>query len=278
MKRKFFLLILVPLILSLMTSSVYGSTETVTPSHDAYVDQGAPGVNWNVDWLYVRNHPSIGCRSWLKFSVPSTPFGMEIESARVYLYLYSLAFPNLTAITIHHSEDDSWTETTITWNNQPSYQAMLDNQTVYTTGTWYSWNVTGAVSSGQIESFVLIASTYYPSAKFCSKEYDGGSLSPYLQITYGADEESISIMNLPVVLGQHLGISTFAAGLLLSTMMTFGLLLAVAILNKGVLLTLIVSLGAWGFFIAISWLPAWMLIVVGLLLVVMYGTRIKKAL
>lgn len=275
-KRKLLFFVFVPLILSSIMDSVYATTETVYPSDDCYTDQGAASSNWNCDWLYVRDHEYLTLHSWLKFSVPSTPLGMVIESAKVYLYLYSLAFPNLTAITIHPSIDNSWSETTITWDNEPDYQAMLDNQTVYTTKAWYSWNVTDAVSSGQVESFVLVASTYYPSAKFCSKEYDGGSKSPYLYITYGRDEESVTIYNVPVVLGNKLGISTFAGGLLMSTVVLFAFLFPLVLWRKSGLIVLVVSFSVMGFMIAIEWLPYWIVLIVGLLVTVMYFDKIKK--
>jgi len=87
-----------------------------------------------------------------------------------------------------------------------------------------------------------------------------------------------SLMGLPQALGEAWGISTFSAGLLLSTIVLAGLLLAVAILNKGLLLTLIVSLGTSGFLIPIGWLPYWILLLEVLLLASVYGRRIQKSL
>jgi len=273
MKRKVFLLIVVPLILSLLVYSVNATeTQTVSPSDDAYTDQGAPTVNWNNEWLYVRDHTYLTLHSWLKFTIPSD---VTIVTAKLYLYLHSLAFPAEMDISVHYSSDDSWTETTITWNNEPDYDSALDSETVYSTGKWYSWTVTSAVSSGDIVSFCLIAITNYPQAWFRSSEYSISGLRPYLQLTIATSEPDVDLTLLPSQLALAWGIDALAAGLFMSTLLIFAFLMPIMIYKKSGIIVLIVGFSLMSFCIAIGWLPVWIMLLASFLVAVMYALKIK---
>jgi len=275
MRKKLLLLIFVPLILSLMVGSVYSGTQNVDPSDDCYVDQGAPAVNWDTCSLYVRDHEYLTFRSWLKFSVPGA---LTIEKAELYLYLNGLAFPDYTVIGVHGSSNTTWTEETITWNDQPDYGSVIDSETVYSTEIWYSWDVTANVTSGSTSTFCMIASTYYPVACFDDKE---DTHSPYLKLTLaegeGEEEEEpdITILNLPEQFGERLGISTWSAGMLLTGLLMFSFNTILILWKKGGIVALIFNFALLGIFTSFGWLPIWTTILIGVLVVAVSGISMK---
>lgn len=278
MRKSLFLLILVPFILSLMIGSVSCGTQKVYPSDDCDVDKSAPDYCWDTFWLDVRNHSVLEFRSWLKFSVPS---GLTIEKAELYLYLNSLAFPDYTNITVQGSANTTWTEETITWNNQPSYNAsFLDSKIVYADEIWYSWDVTANVTSGSTSTFVMIAVTYHPMACFDDKEHDN---SPYLKLTLaeGEGEEEgadITIMNLPYQFGLKLGISEWSSGMILSALFLFPFNMILLLWKKTGIVPLIINFAILGIFTGIGWLPTWTIILIGLAVIAVSGLKIKDVL
>jgi len=274
MKRKLWILIFVPFILSLLIGSASCDTQTVYPSDDVYVNKHYPDTNWDTDWMHVRNHTDFEFRPWLKFTVPS---GLTIQKAELFIYLNYLAFPEYMNITVHGSANTTWTEETITWNDQPDYDAtIIDSLIISGDETWCSWTVTSNVTSGSISSFCAIAVTYYPNAQFLDKE--DGSNSPYLKLTVpeGEGEEfDINIMNVPLLMGQKLGITTWSAGMLLSALFLFPVNMILMFWKKGGIGALIFNFAMLGIFASIQWLPVWTVILVAVLVIAVQGLKMK---
>lgn len=90
------------------------------------------------------------------------------------------------------------------------------------------------------------------------------------------DEPDINITNLPGQLASAWGISEFAAGIFISTILFFAFLFPLIIWSKVGLITLIVGFSIMGFCIAVGWLPYWIMILVSFLIAAMYAGRIKK--
>jgi len=94
--------------------------------------------------------------------------------------------------------DDAWDETTLTWNNAPAVGATLDTTMVYdddTVGTevWYSWDVTSFVTSelagDGVASLCLLSENKEADNTDCTvwfytKDEDGTSDDPYIEVTY----------------------------------------------------------------------------------------------
>lgn len=95
---------------------------------------------------------------------------------------------------------------------------------------------------------------------------------------YAEEEPDINITNLPEQLASAWGITEFAAGLFMSTLLCLAFLFPIAIWKKTTFAPLIVGLGVMGFCIAIGWMPYWILLVISLLIASMYASKIKKAL
>lgn len=276
MKLKY--LFIISFLLMLSIPGAYADIQNIEPSDDVYVSQGTPTVNWNNNYLYVRNHASLAQRTWLMFNVSS---GLVITHAELYLYLNALAFPDSTVITVHGSDNSTWTEETITWNDQPDYDASaIDQETVLETEAWYSWDVTANVTSGNVTSFCMIAVTYYPNAQFYSKEY-GTSYDPYLRLTVASgegeeDTVDITVLNFPLQLGEKLGISTFSAGMLLSALLLFPFNMIFIFWKKKGIIALIFNFSILGIFFSFGWLPLWTVILVGLIVVAITSKMLKE--
>jgi len=85
----------------------------------------------------------------------------------------------------------------------------------------------------------------------------------------------INLLNLPVILAERLGISTFAGQLLASCIFGLTFLLPLAIWGSFVP-TLIMGIMLLGFFVAIQWLPSWTMILICLLIAGLYGLRMRE--
>ncbi len=99
-----------------------------------------------------------GWRSWFKFDLSVIIPGATISEASLKIYAYYVgADEGYSKITyVHKSDNDNWTESEITWNNQPTYYpTATDNITVLDTG-WKTWTVTNDVQQNlqEIKSFL----------------------------------------------------------------------------------------------------------------------------
>ena len=188
-----------PINLTAAASDVSGSASwiTVTPSADAQVVEARPSYNYGSSTgLYVQSADGgsyMNERAWVKFDLAGRlPSGADIASARLKLYCWKALNGDMAAAV--HGAADGWTETGLTWTNQPAFDTALDSTTLVNgrTGYWYDWDVTAFVAAeaagDQVASFVVKpvaeGSTTYLTYAFDSKEYSGGALAPVLEIQW----------------------------------------------------------------------------------------------
>ncbi|KUG03529.1 hypothetical protein ASZ90_019091 [hydrocarbon metagenome] len=97
---------------------------TITPLRDAYISEFYPNQNFGgSSFLYISQYRQIGddYRSLLQFSLGSIPAGRRIVSARLQLTVYRNEIPSGRIIRASLRRAlQSWRESTVTWNNQPS--------------------------------------------------------------------------------------------------------------------------------------------------------------
>lgn len=193
-----------PLTLSATAQDIVGaqgSFASTTSTDDAQVVEGYPTSNYGSSTNFYLGSAASGSykneRLWVKFDTTGqVPAGATITGARLKMYCWrtSLASQDMDA-SVHGVSTDSWTENSITWNNQPAYGPAEDTVTIdsNTSYVWYTWDVTDFVSgelggSDPIMSFVVKPVTESTSTSlaygFDSKEYSGGSLAPVLEIDY----------------------------------------------------------------------------------------------
>jgi hypothetical protein len=164
-------------------------TQTVTADRDSYVAQGSPTQNNGTDGnLFVESRILLvlnqNQRTLVGFTLPSIPSGCTVLLAK--LQLFATGAEGTRTIQAYRVTS-SWTETGVTWNNQPT-----------TTGTpatsasglgWREWTVTTIVQnqySGTNHGFLLRDSSESASGfrqTYTSRE--GASNDPELVITFG---------------------------------------------------------------------------------------------
>jgi 2',3'-cyclic-nucleotide 2'-phosphodiesterase (5'-nucleotidase family) len=175
---------------------VTNGTYKFAPVADAQVESGYPDSNYGTtNNLYIQSAASGygNERDWLKFDLSGIPNGATISAASLQLWDWKATGAALPA-EVHGGNDDSWTETGITWNSQPAFGATaLDTQTLAagTSNVWYNWDVTSfahaKLAGNKLVSLVVKPVTEgatdatAPSYAFDAKEY--GSNVPVLKVT-----------------------------------------------------------------------------------------------
>jgi hypothetical protein len=134
--------------------SIAGAASTIVVDEDVSV-VGADWADVNMDSNTYRGGLFTGCdgfvsddpsRFYLKFVLPGFVSGSSISSATLKGW-YNDDFDATIDKThsFYEAADDSWTQTGITWNNQPgalgSSVAVFD-ATAQAPGQWLSWDLT----------------------------------------------------------------------------------------------------------------------------------------
>ena len=192
-----------------------------TPASDAHVirvtedvivvDQ-SPDANY-VDYVGNNGLPigldGIGAtgRIWLKFNLTHIPRNTHFTRATVNLFCAS-GINEDEPLGIYYSENDTWDDATITWNNAPSYDSVpidvIDSPStpdMFVTGNWYGWDVTTEVQQvlggdGTLSFLLKLvdeSSVINSFKSFYSKEVsisDGKNTIPNIALEYNAPQTS----------------------------------------------------------------------------------------
>ncbi|WP_052487682.1 CBM96 family carbohydrate-binding protein [Gordoniibacillus kamchatkensis] len=130
---------------------------------------------------------SYARQAYIKFDMSS--FGGSVANAKVTLVPTSVAKVGVTN-EAHPVSDNSWKESTLTWNNKPSAGAMFASWSVPAAGTPVKFDVTNqakaALAAGKILSLQIITSQAdYGSnslVSYASKENATASYRPVIEI------------------------------------------------------------------------------------------------
>ena len=189
------ILILAMLGIFLLMSIASAETVTIPPTDDSYVNQRDPDENYNRHrYLEVKSKSNKNMRTFIKFDISSIPVETTIISAKLRLYMYNA--PGSSRIYDIHRVTGYWTETGITWNNQPNVaDSLTDSNSTGTTEKWLEWDVAsdvqGFVNSSYANYGWRIKDRYedstisYQWSRFRSREYtEKKGHRPQLVITY----------------------------------------------------------------------------------------------
>jgi hypothetical protein len=179
----------------LVTLPVWSSyTSKLYPTQDSWVEAEYPNDNHGYDTSLRVKSDSRTRRSYLKFDLSSVPNGKTITSVKLYLYCtYADSNPSIQVYA--HETDDSWDETSITWNNAPAVGSLITSISIGGTGQYYCWDITPygqtQYSGDKILSVVVKLLLDDPTQNnpnlaryFASKENTGTSQDPYLEVIY----------------------------------------------------------------------------------------------
>jgi hypothetical protein len=125
--------------------------------------------------------------TFLKFTMPTLSGNEVITSATLYLYQYNGAGYGEGPTALDLLSNNTWSETTATWNNFPAYTTtrLATNTDGHSHVGWSSWSFPWSAGYGETISLRLAEnSSGDQSHNWYSKEY-AGSEKPYLEITTG---------------------------------------------------------------------------------------------
>lgn len=200
----------VPLVGLLGANPVSAATVTLAPVDDTFVYSLAPTTNYGSEPGLASGEIISGSNlhlwtSLLKFDLSSIPDNLTVTGATLHMYqINGAGFLRTTGTNATHVSDDSWTEGTLTWNNQPVDGAILGSSP--DTANYRGWSQWDLLATGQWDSAADLADNLLSLAvsdqpgssshNWCSKESDlvnclapeetgpAGSLRrPYLEIT-----------------------------------------------------------------------------------------------
>ncbi len=164
------------------------SAASLSPTDDAYVLSKYPTtVTGNSETFSIGATAASGyIRTFLKFDLTGYT---NIESATLWLYNFYGATGTPVTVSVY-SASNAWSETTLTYNNQPAYSGAPVNATLGITGGWFSWDVGSlaqAAAGNQLSLAMIMQLGGYGSQNFYSDEYTGNiALRPYLDVTAAA--------------------------------------------------------------------------------------------
>jgi len=118
-----------------------GTTLTLVPSEDSYVNEASPTTNYGASTsLRVDGSPIV--RSYLKVSIPA----VAVTAATLKIYATS---SSTTGIQAYASNGAAWTESTINYSNAPGTSgSALDSTGAFSGNTYVALDVTPLVAAG----------------------------------------------------------------------------------------------------------------------------------
>lgn len=146
-------LISVTLTIASLPTSASAATTTVGADADSFVLSARPKANkGTATSLRVRNDIEI---TYIRFNVPALPTGHQVSGATLRVYASSASKCAL-GVDVFRAANDTWSETTISWDNQPGPTgSVLANLTWTTKNSYRAFQVTSAVSGSGPVSFLL---------------------------------------------------------------------------------------------------------------------------
>jgi hypothetical protein len=173
-------------------------TDTVQmiPTDDAHVAEGYPDNNFGDRMALFIQSRTTGYKNeriFLKFDLATVPADSKVVQAKLYLYCWRGKYASLDLQCYSVNVDSTWEEGTITWNNKPALEEVLDTvilENLAAENKWHSWDVTKFVASefagDKVVSFCLKVSVESLSGQYAfeSKEWWDARLHPYLEVTY----------------------------------------------------------------------------------------------
>jgi hypothetical protein len=125
--------------------SQFGS-QTVTASADSWLNEASPTSNLGSDSLLkvTSKTPNANTRAMVQFNLPSLPSGCSVTGATLRLYNKSpVSGRTLEA----YANAAAWTETGVTWANQPATTGSASSAATPSSAGWMQWDVTIQVQS-----------------------------------------------------------------------------------------------------------------------------------
>lgn len=123
---------------------------------DAYVQYANPTTNYGLATdLRCRNTATDTLRPIINFTTTGLSGTVTLATLRLYVTLGGTS----SGGQVWSVTDDSWTETGVTWNNQPARVTDLGALPAATVSTFIELNVTSYVTGNDVYSFMIVANS-----------------------------------------------------------------------------------------------------------------------
>ncbi len=153
-----------------------GGTLTFTSIADSYVESSNPSTNYgSATQIRVDGSPDV--RSYLRFNVQG--LSGAVTSATLRVYANSAVTAGYDARSV---ADNTWVESSITYNNAPSVGNVLGSSGSVTSNTWTSVNITAYITGNGTYNLGLTTSG---STALSLASRESGANAPQLVIQTG---------------------------------------------------------------------------------------------
>jgi hypothetical protein len=163
-----------------------GSAQTTTAVADSWIDQSSSSSNKGTDSVLkvMSKSGNSNLRALLRFNLPSIPSGCVLDAATLRVYAGSASSSQRTLQVLRLN--GSWTESGVTWGNQP---ATTGSAVTTTSGTGYrQWSVATIVSamysSGSNNGFLIRDATEGQDAEQQFYAREKGENVPQLVVAF----------------------------------------------------------------------------------------------
>ncbi len=124
-----------------VTSAEASATSIIiTSSEDAYVYLNSPDSNYGTGDVFVDGKDTK--RGLYTFDLSSIPSGATIQSATLSLYATTVIRSYAVEA---HGATSTWSESSVTWNTQPSFDSTATSSVVTVASQFNNWTVTSDV-------------------------------------------------------------------------------------------------------------------------------------
>jgi hypothetical protein len=159
---------------------------TLTSTADSYVQQGAPTTNsGTATTMLVQPNSGAVRRSLVNFDLPLTPDGCTVTSASLKLWVSATGGSRTMNA---YQSGGTWTETGVTWNNQPANTGSAVGVTSTAASSWTTWTVTSIVQaqySGSNYGFIVQDSNEGSGTTSQTYHTRENTNDPQLVVTFG---------------------------------------------------------------------------------------------
>jgi PKD repeat protein len=146
---------------------------TYTPTADAIVRPDQPTKNYGTDAALRVRAPSPEYRSIVQFNATNETVGAHNAKLRIFSTDGGPTSGNV------HLATAAINETTVNWNNQPTFGGAIATGTAVANGAWAEWDVSSVVNGPGVYTFTLESSNTN-SVYYSSKE---GANPPQLVVS-----------------------------------------------------------------------------------------------
>jgi hypothetical protein len=174
----------------------------VTPAADAYVDLSNPTANYGTGTtLRVDGSPTV--QSFLRFSVQNISGTVSKVTLRVYANS-----SQSTGYSAYRVADNTWGETTITYQNEPPLGSVVGSSGPVTGGMWAAVDVTSYVTGNGTWSLALATSN---STAMSLASREAGANAPQLVIETGSSTPTATAAPSPTRTNTLITVNTSTA-------------------------------------------------------------------